>query len=157
MNERILVVGANGFIGINLVSELVSNKIPVTALVKNNTNTNELKKAGCYNILSTNNFNDASIISQLILSKPKYIINCAWEKTNVDKLSALINTKNLLELINLAKKIKTEGFINIGTYEEYGFFEENINEKSPVSPVTDFGKLKYAHNLTLFELLKVLI
>ena len=60
MNERILVVGANGFIGINLVSELVSNKIPVTALVKNNTNTNDLKKAGCYNILSTINFNDTS-------------------------------------------------------------------------------------------------
>ena len=51
MRDRILVVGANGFIGFNLVNELVSNKIPVTALVKNNSSTNNLK-IGCYNVFS---------------------------------------------------------------------------------------------------------
>ena len=80
MNERILVVGANGFIGINLVSELVSNKIPVTALVKNNSLTTNLKKIGCYNIIQTNNLNDVSIIRQLLVSKPKYVVNCIWKK-----------------------------------------------------------------------------
>ena len=44
MKERVLVVGANGFVGFNLVNELISNKIPVTALIKNNSLTNNLKK-----------------------------------------------------------------------------------------------------------------
>ena len=44
MKERVLVVGANGFIGTHLVNELIANKIPVTALLKNNASTNNLKK-----------------------------------------------------------------------------------------------------------------
>ena len=56
MKERVLVLGANGFIGFHLVNELISNKIPVTALVKNNSPTKCLKKIGCYNIINTNHF-----------------------------------------------------------------------------------------------------
>ena len=61
MNSRVLVIGANGFLGFNLVNELVSNKMPVTALLKNGTSTLNLKKNGCYNIITTNNFNDSAI------------------------------------------------------------------------------------------------
>ena len=35
MKKRVLVVGANGFIGTHLVNELIANKIPVTVLLKN--------------------------------------------------------------------------------------------------------------------------
>ena len=116
MRDRILVVGANGFIGFNLVNELVSNKIPVTALVKNNSSTNNLKKIGCYNVFQTNNFNDPAIIRQLLVSKPKYVINCVWEKNINDELSSLNNTKILIELLELTKKINSDGFINLGTF-----------------------------------------
>ena len=85
MKERVLVVGANGFVGFNLVNELISNKIPVTALIKNNSLTTNLKKIGCYNIIQTNNLNDVSIIrQQLLVSKPKYVVNCIWNKKNND-------------------------------------------------------------------------
>ena len=45
MQERVLVVGANGFIGTHLVNELIANKIPVTALLKNNASTNKKRQA----------------------------------------------------------------------------------------------------------------
>ena len=92
MKERVLVVGANGFVGFNLVNELISNNIPVTALIKNNGLTTNLK-IGCYNIIQTNNLNDVSIIRQLLVSKPKYVVNCIWNKKNNDVLSSLDNTK----------------------------------------------------------------
>jgi len=95
MKERVLVLGANGFIGFHLVSELISNKIPVTALVKNNSPTNNLKKIGCYNIINTNNLNDSSIIRQLLVSKPKYVVNCMWEKIKSDDLMSLRNINKL--------------------------------------------------------------
>ena len=154
MKDRILVVGANGFIGFNLVNELVSNKIPVTALIKNNSSTNNLKKIGCYNIFQTNNFNDPSIIRQLLVSKPKYVINCVWEKNINDELSSLNNTKILIELLELTKKINSDGFINLGTYQEYGTLIENISEDHLAKPHTEFGKLKYSHSLLVEEIAK---
>ena len=156
MKERVLVVGANGFIGTHLVNELISNKIPVTALLKNNANANNLKKIGCYNVLYTDNFNDSALIRQLLISRPRYIINCLWEKTKEDKLLSLRNTQLLIELLKLTNKIDSEGFINIGTYQEYGLYNEQIPETLRPSPITDLGKLKYAHSLTLFEIAKSL-
>ncbi len=154
MKERVLVVGANGFIGKHLINELISNEIPVTAIIKNNSDTAKLKKLGCYNIIRTNNFNDSAVIRQLLISGPKYIINCAWEKNNKNILLPVENTQILIELLKLTEAINCEGFINIGTYEEYGFYKENISENSSVSPKTEFGKLKYAHCLLLFEIAK---
>ena len=34
MNKRILVTGANGFIGSNIINELLASNTPVTALVR---------------------------------------------------------------------------------------------------------------------------
>ena len=113
MKERVLVVGANGFIGTHLVNELIANKIPVTALLKNNASTNNLKKIGCYNILQSNNLNDSSLIRQLQVSKPKYIINCLWETTKEDRILSLKNTQLLTELLELTSKINCENFINL--------------------------------------------
>ena len=154
MKERVLVLGANGFIGFHLVNELISNKIPVTALVRNNSPTKCLKKIGCYNIINTNNLNDSSIIRQLLVSKPKYVVNCIWEKTKSDNLMSLRNTQMLTDILNLTKEINSEGFINLGTYQEYGALNESIDEKQSPSPYTNFGKLKLAHCLTLLEISK---
>ena len=44
MNERILITGANGFIGSNITAELLANNTPITALVRNKSNTEVLKK-----------------------------------------------------------------------------------------------------------------
>ncbi len=156
MKERVLVVGANGFVGFNLVNELISNKIPVTALIKNNSLTTNLKKIGCYNIIQTNNLNDVSIIRQLLVSKPKYVVNCIWNKKNNDVLSSLDNTKILIELLELTKKINSDGFINLGTYEEYGLFKEDISENQVCYPKTEFGKLKNCHSIIVSELAKSL-
>ena len=156
MKERVLVVGANGFIGTHLVNELIANKIPVTALLKNNASTNNLKKIGCYNILQSNNLNDSSLIRQLQVSKPKYIINCLWETTKDDKILSLKNTQLLTELLELSSQINCENFINLGTYQEYGLYREDIVETSKTEPKTDLGKLKYAQSLTLFEIAKSL-
>ena len=154
MKERVLVIGANGFIGFHLVNELISNKIPVTALIRHNSPTTNLKKIGCYNILNTNNLNDSSIIRKLLVSKPRYVVNCMWEKTKNDKLMPLKNTQVLIELLNLTKEINSEGFINLGTYQEYGQFQEDINETMLPLPNSSLGKLKLAHCLTLLEIAK---
>ena len=44
MNNRIIVSGANGFIGSHLITELLATNTPATALVKSSSNTEILKK-----------------------------------------------------------------------------------------------------------------
>lgn len=153
MKKRVLVVGANGFIGYNLVNELISNEIPVTALIKINSDTTNLKKIGCYNIIRTNNFEDPTVLRTLSLSQPNFIVNCTWEK-NKDLGLQFENTQNLLSLLKLAKKINSNHFINLGSYLEYGIYKDNINEETFTTPISEFGKLKLAHSNLLFEIAK---
>ena len=50
MNKRILVTGANGFLGSNIINELLANKTPVTALVREKSNIDYLKSIKCYGL-----------------------------------------------------------------------------------------------------------
>ena len=60
MEKRIIVSGANGFIGSHLITELVETNTPATALVKSSSNTEILKKHKFYNIIKTDNYLDPS-------------------------------------------------------------------------------------------------
>ena len=138
MEKRIIVSGANGFIGSHLITELVETNTPATALVKSSSNTEILKKNKFYNIIKTDNYLDPSLIRQLSISKPEYFVHCAWNDNNT------INSKKILEAIELAKAVNCKGFITIGTYEEYGKIQKDISEDIVCDPKTEFGNVKYA-------------
>ena len=66
MEKRIIVTGANGFIGSHLITELVATNTPATALIKSTSNTEILKKINFTILLKTDNYLDPSLIRQLI-------------------------------------------------------------------------------------------
>ena len=150
MNKRIIVSGANGFIGSHLITELLATNTPATALVKSSSNTEILKKNKFYNIIKTDNYLDPSLIRQLSISRPEYFIHCAWDKNNI------VNSKKTVEAIELAKAIKCKGFLTLGSFEEYGIIQKNISEDVVCDPKTEFGNLKYAIYLTSKSICKTL-
>ena len=106
MQKRILITGANGFIGSNIISELMANNTPITAMVREKSSIDYLKSIKCYNIIQTDNYLDPTVIRKLSMSKPEYIVHCAWANNQ------LTDTKNLISLLELAKKCKLQRIYN---------------------------------------------
>ena len=70
MQKKILITGANGFIGSNVISELMANNIPVTAMVREKSSIDYLKSIKCYNIIQTDNYLDPIAVSYTHLTLP---------------------------------------------------------------------------------------
>ncbi len=146
MNKRILVTGANGFIGSNIINELLASDTPVTALVREKSDIDYLKSIKCYNIIQTDNYLDPIVIRKLSMSKPEYIVHCAYANNQIT------DTKNLIKILELAKNINCKGFITIGTYEEYGILEKNLSEDTICTPKNSFARSKQAFYMLTKEI-----
>ena len=146
MQNRILITGANGFIGSNIIYELLANNTPITALVREKSNIDYLKSVKCYNIIQTDNYLDPIVIRKLSMSKPEYIIHCAYADDH------LTDTKNLIKILELAKSVNCKGFITIGSYEEYGVLEKDLSEDSVCVPKNSFARSKQAFYLLTKEI-----
>jgi nucleoside-diphosphate-sugar epimerase len=141
MDKRIIITGANGFIGSHIIAELIASNTPVSAVVKNTSNYDVLKKLKCYNVIGTDNLIDPTLIRRLTISKPDYFVHCAWSVDHGKNITTLV------EAIKLAKILKCKGFVSIGSYEEYGIEDDNLDESQVCVPKTEFGKVKYAYYL----------
>ena len=151
-NSKILVAGGSGFIGANLIKELISSGNEIISISKNKS----LKKKELEKVKYI--FHDLTRpLSKDIfklLSDVQYIVNCSGY---VDHSSFLNGGKNVLKdhfestfnLTNLAINLKVKSFIQIGSSDEYGENNSPISEsirESPISPYA-LGKVSSTHYL----------
>ena len=150
INNKIIVTGGLGFIGTNLILNLIKSKYKVFNLDKNSDSSNNKlinfnhKNYSFKKIDLSKSGNKNKILKIIDKFKPKLIINLASE-SHVDKsiddpqkiyLSNINSTLNLLLAINksiLKKKIK---LIHIGTDEIYG--DLNLYSKKKFTEVSRY-------------------
>jgi len=138
LKKKILITGASGFLGTNLISRLSrEKKLEIYGLIKKKTNKILIKKNVKY------------ICSDITKTKKKidinfeYVINLAGNINHKDKVETLNahykGVKNLLKIINYKRN---KLFIQIGSSLEYGQKKSPQKENFTCRPISYYGKAK---------------
>ncbi len=149
-NKRIIfVTGASGFIGANLIRELLNQNDEIHIL--NHTKKNSWRLEEIKNQITTHYgdlANITSLKSTLAKTQPTHIIHLATYgaypfQIEMNKMISvnIVGTKNLLEA---SKDIPYKCLINTGTSSEYGFKNKPMRENDFCNPVSYYGATKLA-------------
>jgi nucleoside-diphosphate-sugar epimerase len=142
MKNKILLTGANGFIGKKVYSYLSKQKIPTKIIIRRNKN----KKLKESNVVYTKNlFRENQQWWNQILKDVKTIIHLAWSVKPGQYLNTEENIECLLGTIKIAKACKVnnvEKFIGIGTCFEYAISKKKLDINSKIDPKSLYAASK---------------
>ena len=144
-NSKIIVAGGSGFIGANLISELISNGNEVISISKSIDNKkrkvknakyifHDLKKPIKENLL--NNFMDV----EYIINCSGYIDHSNFRENGIEVFYDHFNS--LISLTNLAIDLKVKTFVQLGSSDEYGKNKSPIKESVRESPISPYALAK---------------
>lgn len=133
MLKRVLVTGATGLIGKELINPLIEHGFEVFAITIDENNSDSR-----VNWIKGNLFDENFIKSVMEEIKPEYLLNMAWATTG-DYLTSNINFNFLNAGINLLKYFTGKRVVFAGTCFEYKFKDEPIKEDDEL----DFEKNNY--------------
>lgn len=134
-NSKVLVTGANGFIGTRLVLRLLQKQVQVFSLVRSKDNANSksnivLADLGGSNIeLPDENFD---VVYHLASLTPHEKNKRTLEKINFE------GTKNLFGVV----KDRTKSIVYVSGLTVFDSIYDNIDENTPINPDTFYTKLR---------------
>ncbi|MBZ1508265.1 NAD(P)-dependent oxidoreductase [Leuconostoc mesenteroides] len=135
---KILVTGANGFLGRGIVSEIIKtgNQVVAAGFKTDNVTNEAIHIDG--NIFEVENPYE-------YYGRPDVVLHLAYKDGFILNSDAHVN--NFSQHANFIKKIAESGIKRIavmGTMHEIGFFEGSIDENTPTNPMNFYGIVKDA-------------
>lgn len=135
---KILVTGANGYLGSGIVGELIKLGYDVIATDINADNINKkatIKECNLFDILDPFAF----------FNKPDILLHLAWRNGfEHNAQSHIIDLPKHVEFVNKMAKSGIKRISVMGTMHEIGFFEGSIDENTPTNPKSFYGISKNA-------------
>lgn len=145
-NSRILITGANGFVGHHVCAAILKADAKLTQLVRANVPSRKTKNAQIVVDL-TNRHRVAEIFSAL---QPDYVIHLAGEKNRNDIGAQFRDSydRNLSISLNVIEAClelpKFKRLIFLGSCDEYGQISSPFDEKQREMPANTYGLSKLA-------------
>lgn len=151
MRDNFLVTGATGFIGVNLVRELVKQGHNVNIIVRNKKlNWRLLDISQKINIHECD-IQDPRLREIVGKIKPDYIFHLAayGALPSEDDINTMVdvNIKGIANLINAVKQNPFKLFINTSSCVEYGIKDSVMRETDILEPINNYGVVKSAVTL----------
>ncbi|MEG4054326.1 MULTISPECIES: NAD(P)-dependent oxidoreductase [unclassified Microcoleus] len=146
--HTILLTGATGFIGAAVFKQiLASGNLPI-ALLRPVSNASRLQGLKEYRSLTYETLQSAELVRELQKYRPKTLIHLAWhwrDATGRDSKGIYQVTDNLpltIDSVKLAQAVGCTHWIGIGSREEYGNANCQVDESYPTMPATVYGQAK---------------
>jgi nucleoside-diphosphate-sugar epimerase len=150
--NNILITGASGFVGSNLVRKLIKSKDNVSILVRKQSNLWRLKDVLSQIDIHFMNEDAESLKTTILKIKPDIVYHLATYGTYPfqQNFNTIIQS-NILLSINLMRILESSGgvkrLINLGSSSEYGIKSKPMKETDMLEPITPYGITKVAQTL----------
>lgn len=146
--KKVIITGADGFIGSNFVKELVKNSVEVWAIVYPQSETkHRISTLEGVHCIET----DINQLQNRVAEFPKEVdafYHFAWQGVNAnDRNNLELQLKNIdlcLKCMEFASAVGARKFILPGSTSEYLYYGKPINEQAIPSPQNAYGSVKVA-------------
>ena len=156
-NSKIIVAGGSGFIGANLISELIKNDNQVISISKSENNLKRKVKNAKYIFHDLKKPIKKDLFK--VFEDVEYIINCSGyinhsNFRNFGKEVFYDHFNSLISLTNLAMDLKVKNFVHLGSSDEYGDNKSPIKESIRESPISPYALAKVSSTYYLQKCFK---
>jgi nucleoside-diphosphate-sugar epimerase len=146
----VLVTGATGFVGSQVVRQLVENGEDVAILIRPGASRRRLDGlTGRVQHLEADLADSDAVRAQLARSRPDACIHTAWYAEPGKYLDSMENLDSLRSSLGLLEELALAGckhFVGVGTCFEYEMGPAPLREDSPTKPATLYAAAKLAFN-----------
>lgn len=135
---KILVTGANGYLGSGVVKQLLDDGYEIVATDLCDTYIDKRSRIKCSDLFNLENPYE-------FFEKPDIVLHLAWRNGFIHNADSHIN--DLPAHVNFIKKMCESGIKRIavmGSMHEIGFYEGSINENTVCKPMSFYGIAKDA-------------
>ncbi len=151
-NKKVLITGATGFIGANLVHFFLKEGASVIIFTRNASDKWRIRKtSGNLSEYTVDLSDGKETENEVTRIKPDIIFHNAiyGGHSLQDDTNEIFNTNLLgtINLLNACRKVKFDLFVHSGSSSEYGVKDSSFKEDDILKPVTDYGVSKAAATL----------
>lgn len=146
---RVVVTGANGFLGAAIAARFVFGGAHVAAVVRPRANLWRLTEiADRVQLLKASGFGEDSLQAALHSFRPDALVHAAWHGVGSDArndpLQIDANIFPSCRLLHMAAESGCRAFVGIGSQAEYGLVNARCDESMSTKPTTLYGAAKLA-------------